>query len=105
MHTTVGGDQQHEAMVIPDPTQPTDPVTPDKGTPISGHYQLLGGNQAVGTAENPLICWLNSSVGIEDTLPGSAAAGRTGPPGGPDPHPADPAHGDDGGPNDPGGGG
>lgn len=55
-------------MVIPDPTQPTDPVTPDQGTPISGHYQLLGGNQAVGTAENPLICWLNSSVGIEDTL-------------------------------------
>lgn len=55
-------------MVIPDPTQPTDPVAPDQGTPISGHYQLLGGNQAVGTAENPLICWLNSSVGIEDTL-------------------------------------
>ena len=57
-------------MVIPDPTQPTEPVPPDQGTPISGHYQLLGGNQAVGTAENPLICWLNSSVGIEDTLLG-----------------------------------
>lgn len=56
-------------MVIPTPSPDPEPGEANLGTALPGAYQIISPDSSDGsTQENPLICWLNSSSSISDSL-------------------------------------
>lgn len=56
-------------MSIHTPTTPSKPVTPDKGVPLSGAYQIISKGASDGSeAGKALVCWIGSETTIDNAL-------------------------------------